>query len=121
MTNREALNVIADMCNALQLNPNTRQGEAMMMAINSLKKGTSSAENNGEWIPVSKRLPDREKYSHGEIWERSVLVTSYFSWDDKKETFISYELAEDVIDNNFVDKRVITAWMTLPEPYKAER
>ena len=50
MTNREALNVIADMCNALQLHPNSRQGEAMMMAINSLKKGTPSAENKGEWI-----------------------------------------------------------------------
>lgn len=52
MTNREALNVIADMCNVLQLLPNTRQGEAMMMAINSLKNGTPPAENKGEWIKI---------------------------------------------------------------------
>ena len=50
MTNKEALNVIADMCNTLQLYPNSRQGEAMMMAINSLKNGTPSAENKGDLI-----------------------------------------------------------------------
>jgi len=51
MTNKEALNVIADMCNALQLHPNSRQGKAMMKAINSLKNGTPPAKNKGEWIP----------------------------------------------------------------------
>lgn len=50
MTTKEALNIIADMCNALQLHPNSRQGKAIMMAINSLKNGTPPVENKGKWI-----------------------------------------------------------------------
>lgn len=49
MTNKEALNIITDMCDAIQLHPNSRQGKAIMMAINSLKNGTPSVENKGEW------------------------------------------------------------------------
>ena len=35
---QEALNTIAEMCNALNLNPNSKQGQAMLMAIDALKK-----------------------------------------------------------------------------------
>ena len=35
---KEALNTIAEMCNALNLNPNSKQGQAMLMAIDALKE-----------------------------------------------------------------------------------
>ena len=69
-----------------------------------------------KWIPVSEKLPDKDKYNRGSVWERSVLVTAYFKWDDAKHTFIGMRLAEDVINNNFIDECII-AWMPLPEPF----
>lgn len=38
METQEALNTIAEMCNALNLNPNSKQGQAMLMAIDALKE-----------------------------------------------------------------------------------
>ena len=75
------------------------------------------AHEQTQWIPCFKKLPENDKYNRDSVWERSVLVTAYFEWDDTKSTFISMELAEDVINNNFIDKCIV-AWMPLPKPYK---
>jgi hypothetical protein len=72
-----------------------------------------------DWIPVSERLPDLDKYSHEKVWKRKVLITGYLSSDDKKELFVSEEFANNVI-NDSVRDIVVLAWMPLPEPYKAE-
>lgn len=90
------------------------QQEMLLKAVRIIDE---ALEQEPKWIPVSERLPDKDKYSHGSVWERSVLVTAYFKWDDAKHTFIDMRLAENVINNNFIDE-CITAWMPLPEPYK---
>lgn len=64
-----------------------------------------------QWIPVSERLPEKD----GEY-----LVTEY---DDlKRINRIDITLWSDsqTICNGFYSARDITAWMPLPEPYKAE-
>jgi hypothetical protein len=115
MTNREALNVIADMCNALQLLPNSRQGEAMKMAINSLKNGTLPVENKGEWIPVFKRSPEKS----GNYWctfggTYLTGIDYYVTESNAKELFEDWEECVGWQSQNVI------AWMPLPEPYKAE-
>lgn len=72
------------------------------------------------WIPVSERLPEANIYDgHGPVWKHKVLITGYLSFDNKKETFITTAFAEDVRNKCVLDINV-TAWMPLPEPYKAE-
>lgn len=75
------------------------------------------ARPGSRWIPISKRLPDLDRYSHGENWERKVLITGYLSFDDKKELFVSEAFANDVI-NYSVHDTVVTAWMPLPDPWR---
>lgn len=74
-------------------------------------------EPEQRWIPVSERLPDLDKYSHGKIWKQQVLITGYFSFDDKKELFIQEEFASNVVNDSTGDI-VVIAWMPLPKPYR---
>lgn len=83
------------------------------------ERGCDFFDDGNKWIPISERLPDKDKYNRGSVWERSVLVTAYFKWDDAKQTFITMGLAEDVINNNFIDECII-AWMPLPKPYEPQ-
>ena len=46
-----------------------------------------------------------------------MLITGYFSFDDKKELFISEDFTSNVINNSVLDT-VVVAWMPLPKPYK---
>lgn len=85
--------------------------EAVDIAIEALKSGS--------WIPVSERLPKLDDNQDKKVWKQTVMITGYLSFDDKKELFVSEALINDVINNNVHDT-IITAWMPLPEPYKAE-
>lgn len=80
------------------------------------KERAIEIENNGEWIPVSKRLPKKS----GKYWctfGGTYLTGSdcYTTESDAKELFDDPEKY-----TGWQSKNVI-AWMPLPEPYKAEK
>ena len=88
-----------------------------------------SSENQKKWIPVSERLPSDGKYlvTRGDVIGRPMIGMRYFSKDlskvdefdfvDKKG--ISGWCEYDSEYGWYIDDKV-TAWMPLPEPYKAE-
>lgn len=61
------------------------------------------------WIPVSERLPERNK---------NVIVTDFETSDTYQSQYLGNRYWE--CDNGAFKNRII-AWMPLPEPYKAER
>ena len=83
----------------------------------------------GHWIPVSEKLPSDGKYlvTRGDVIGRPMIGMRYFSKDlskvdefdfvDKKG--ISGWCEYDSEYGWYIDDKV-TAWMPLPEPYKAE-
>ena len=74
--------------------------EALDMAIKAL----SSSEKPNKWIPVSERLPE-EAGMYLCSYDDDYVGTSYF--DIRMNEF-----------NTFHEQ--VTAWMYIPEPYKAE-
>ena len=91
--------------------------EAISVAISAL------SENKGEWIPVSERLPLlRGLYKISD----DVLITNGFEIDmgylveRKGKIFWHYYGSEYEVGIKDEDNDA-TAWMPLPEPYKAER
>lgn len=78
-----------------------------------------SAQQEPQWIPVSERLP--------EDWV-PVLVTlkkpeRLPAWIKAKPENYFHIVDADVCENGewSVNKKNVTAWMPLPEPYRAER
>ena len=66
-----------------------------------------------EWIPVTERLPeDRELILFSTKTDR-VFEGRYFD-DNTNRQWYSFR------DDTFAWNNVVTAWMPLPEPYKAE-
>ena len=93
---------------------NEQHFEALDMAISALK---------GEWIPVSERLPVlRGTYKISD----DVLITNGFEIDmgylveRKGKIFWHYYGGESEVGIKDEDNDA-TAWMPLPEPYKAEK
>lgn len=84
------------------------------------EKGYADGLNANRWIPVSERLPNLDDYNGSRAWQKTVLITGYFSFDDTKNLFISDAFAEDVVYNRVHDT-VIIAWMPLPQPYKESK
>ena len=89
--------------------------QAFDMAISAL------SENNGNWIPVSDRLPDdhdwyvivvKEKSTGYQCIPRIAMHHSGNHW-----AIIDTENA----DKEWLDDLECIAWMPLPEPYKADR
>ncbi len=93
----EALDVLTDMANALQLIPTTRQGKVFKMVLQELQKPEQ------KWIPVSEEYP-KETGIYWVITKNGELTLSYFI--PALNTFI----IADVI-----------AWtpFIVPKPYKA--
>lgn len=67
-----------------------------------------SAQPEPQWIPVSERLPGENEF---------VLVT--FGWFGRK-TDPGVNI-DEIRDGDWMISEVVTAWMPLPEPYRAER
>ena len=68
-------------------------------------KDAPTIDSQGQWISVSERLPDRNKY---------VLVT------DNGETDIGRRFDGRWVDCYGDKLKDVTAWMPLPEPYKED-
>jgi hypothetical protein len=86
--------------------------KAFDMAIKALEQT--------RWIPVTERLPEENICeAPGPVWKRIVLITGYFYWDAKEDTFITTAFARDVRNNCVRDVNII-AWMPYPEIYKPE-
>lgn len=76
-----------------------------------------NAEKAG-WIPVSERLPNHDEYmKNNGLFNVSDGDRSYSEWFD---IYIKQMFGEPTKYGFRVD-RAVTAWMPLPEPYKAER
>ena len=67
-----------------------------------------SAQPEPQWIPVSEKLPGENEF---------VLVT--FGWFGRK-TDPGVNI-DEIRDGDWMISEVVTAWMPLPEPYRAER
>jgi hypothetical protein len=79
-------------------------GDCMMYADLSGMLDELIAENKGEWIPVSERLPE----------EGTHILVSVRGEPD-------FVATDDYYSYGFDDwKDDVTAWQPLPEPYKAE-
>ena len=65
----------------------------------------ASLENSNKWIPVSERLP--------EPYQRCLFTVERPRWENEPVEYI-------VIVKAYGGERDFTAWMPLPEPYKAE-
>ena len=79
------------------------QKEALDMAIKALEQMNSS-ENQGNWIPVSKRMPEPRI----DVWCNSDMGQMVGYYDEYLETWYGRDYLE----------LMVTAWMPLPQPYK---
>lgn len=64
----------------------------------------------GEWIPVSERLPEIATRCLVQLSDRHITIGEYFSIEKWCLIETSYAIA--------FSKEVVVAWMPLPEPYK---
>lgn len=86
--------------------------------VNNIKALPSVTPQEPRWIPVSERLPTKEEY----IANNGLFIVS-----DGNRTYAEYFDVYDSMKyfgeptmNGFRVDRCVTAWMPLPEPYKAE-
>ena len=88
----------------------TEYQEAKAMAIEALGQ-------EPRWIPVSERLPNNNEYiKNNGLFIVSDGNRSYFEWFD---IYDKWRFGEPTMIGFRVDY-AITAWMPLPEPYKAD-
>ena len=75
-------------------------------------------ENKGEWIPISERLPDNNVRVLCSAISTSISggYTRFVGCCDNGDWFVQTD-AETV---SYPRQYKVTAWMPLPEPYKAE-
>ena len=86
--------------------------EQIEKAVNALP----SAQSEPQWIPVSKRLPNRDEYiKNNGLFNVSDGNRSYSEWFDyDKQKFGEYTMTGFRVDY------AVTAWMPLPEFYRGE-
>ena len=103
MTREEAVIILDGFKN----NPlfNDTHLQAFNMAISAL------SESNGEWIPVSERLPEDGQNILFSTKTDRVFEGRYFK-DKTEHQWYSFR------DECFAYNNVVTAWQPLPEPYK---
>ena len=85
--------------------------EALDMAIKVI-------EQESKWIPVSERLPTKEEY----IANNGLFIVSdgNRTYAEYFDVYNSMKYFGEPTMNGFRVDRCVTAWMSLPEPYKVE-
>ena len=125
MTNEEAIDVLMYLWRH-EISERNTEGEIRR----ALNMGIAAIKREQRWIPVSERLP--EEYGEYMItWTTShsmvngkygFLGTAEYEltgeYDAENNRFKGEWLLEEYVEN-YSDVKV-TAWMPLPEPYKAE-
>lgn len=115
MTNEKAIMNLESW--QIDLPTNSLQFEVFEKAIKALKVESCKKETEYGWIPVSERLPSHDEYiKNNGLFNVSDGNRSYSEWFDIYETKM---FGEPTINGFRVDCAV-TAWMPLPETYKAE-
>ena len=79
--------------------------EVKYFVVDMLEK-LPSAQPEQRWIPVSKRMPEPRI----DVWCNSDMGQMVGYYDEYAETWYGRDYLE----------LIVTAWMPLPEPYKAE-
>lgn len=93
------------------------RGEHHVNCFRELVKAIPSAENKGEWIPCSERLPKERQAVL--CWAEStadMLDAEFIGMLDRGDWF----LQSDANHLSFPHQYNVVAWMPLPEPYIAE-
>ena len=90
-----------------------RIDEICSLAIKALEQEPSRSEKSNKWIPVGEMLPEEN--------ETVIASTDYGVYPEarcSKED--GWEWAYEAGADYWVKFKGVTAWMPLPEPYKAE-
>lgn len=88
-------------------------GDCMMYADLSGMLDELIAENKGEWIPVSERLPE----IHQDVLLSLRSLDIEVGFRAETEPYFYCHGA----DGCYIEPQNVLAWQPLPEPYKAER
>lgn len=86
-------------------------GDCMMYADLSGMLDELIAENKGEWIPVSERLPEEENEVYCQLSDGSNAVLYV------QDNWGQMEWVDGMMGTGTYD---VVAWREKPEPYKAE-
>ena len=102
ISRREALNAIT-------------MAEVRWQAVDNVNKlpSVTPQQRSGRWILVSERLPEDSELVLFSTKTDRVFTGRYFD-DDTDFQWYAFR------DETFVEDNVVTAWMPLPQPYKAE-
>ena len=98
--------------------------EVVAEAVNALEQtegdldSSSSSEKPNKWIPVSERMPEKDKYTD---FYKCMVARTYTSRSNTCDICIAYFDGKRFLSHNSHGiVSGVKAWMPLPEPYKAE-
>ena len=94
--------------------PNLPMMKSIIRWLEKLKVYESRQE--GEWIPVSERLPDPDKHILVSFENFSLPMIGKYTVDDDGGVFIVGDEDESFIENDLY----VNAWMELPKCYKED-
>ena len=84
-----------------------------------------SVENKGEWIPVTKRLPEESQTEDGYFYPSDMVLTFNSHGQYGVSRYWGNRISKKERPNDYLDwmdlpfyRQDILAWQPLPEPYK---
>ena len=111
MTNKEAIEVIKSMGLITDVMTHGARRKSIYEALN-LAIEVLEERPQGEWIPVSERLPEIATRCLVQLSDGHITIGEYFSIEKWCLIETSYSIA--------FPKEVVIAWQPLPETYKED-